>query len=171
MPKKNSATSGLFCGLAFILCIAASPIFASPQAWALRFDGIGPVRVGMNMAQLNAALKEHFAQDKEEPCFYVDSKRHPGIGFMIQHGRVTRVDVTNRSISTTEGIRIGVMEARVTKAYGNKLQIEPHHYVDDGHYLTIYNNRYGIRFETENGKVTGFYAGDKTAIQYIEGCL
>src|ERR1051325_6669167 len=170
MPEKNSAMSESFCGLVFILCIAASPISAGSQEWALRFDGIGPVRVGMDLPQLNAALKEHFAQ-VNEPCFYVDSKRHPGIGFMIQHGRVTRVDVNNRSISTTEGIRIGDMEARVTKAYGNKLQIEPHHYVDDGHYLTIYNNRYGIRFETENGKVTGFYAGDKTAIQYIEGCL
>jgi hypothetical protein len=170
MSRKNSAMSQHICGLAFILCIAASPISAGPQEWALRFDGIGPVRVGMNLSQLNAALKEHFVQDKE-PCFYVDTKRHPGIGFMIQHGRVTRVDVINRSISTIEGIRIGDMEARVTKAYGNKLQIEPHHYVDDGHYLTMYKSRYGIRFETEKGKVTGFYAGDKTAIQYTEGCL
>jgi hypothetical protein len=170
MPRKKNTMSWHFCGLGFILCIAASSICAGPQEWALRFDGIGPVRVGMNLSQLNAALKEHFAQDNE-PCFYVDTKRHPGIGFMIQHGRVTRVDVTNRSISTTEGIRIGDTEARVTKVYGNKLQIEPHHYVNDGHYLTMYNSRYGIRFETEKGKVTGFYAGDKNAIQYIEGCL
>ena len=85
MPKKNSAMNWHFCALGVILCIAASPISAGPREWALRFDGIGPVRVGMNLSQMNAALKEHFAQDNE-PCFYVDTKRHPGIGFMIQHG-------------------------------------------------------------------------------------
>jgi hypothetical protein len=31
-------------------------------------------------------------------------------------------------------------------------------------------NATGIRFETEKGKITLFYAGTKTAIQYVEGC-
>jgi len=50
--------------------------------------------------------------------------------------------------------------------------VEPHKYIDDGHYLTIRSadRKYGIRFETEKGKITGFYAGLYSAIQYVEGC-
>jgi hypothetical protein len=33
------------------------------------------------------------------------------------------------------------------------------------------DRRSGIRFATDHGKVTNFYAGTAQAIQYIEGCL
>jgi len=29
---------------------------------------------------------------------------------------------------------------------------------------------YGIRFETDAGKITTFYAGSYEAIRYVEGC-
>jgi hypothetical protein len=52
------------------------------------------------------------------------------------------------------------------------LQVEPHKYVDNGRYLTAKSadGHYGIRFETENGKVTSYYAGRYSSIQYVEGC-
>jgi len=33
------------------------------------------------------------------------------------------------------------------------------------------DQRYGMRFETEAGKVTTFYAGKYEAEQYVEGCV
>jgi len=142
----------------------------------MRFDGTGPVKFGMSLSELNAALHERFSmpQGKEEQgCFYVSPARHPGISFMIEDGHVTRVDVQRRGISTAEGVRIGDSEARAAQVYGNKLKVEPHHYTSpEGHYLTVLSNdkRYGIRFETDEGKVVRFYAGQRHAIAYVEGC-
>ena len=92
---------------------------------------------------------------------------------MVQSGRVTRADVTKRNIATASGIRVGDSEALVMKVYGRKLKVEPHAYTGpEGHYLTVYSpeGRYGLRFETDGRKVTGFYAGERDAVGYIEGC-
>ncbi len=41
-----------------------------------------------------------------------------------------------------------------------------------GRYLTLMSSdrKYGIRFETEDGTVTRYYAGTAEAISFIEGC-
>jgi len=54
------------------------------------------------------------------------------------------------------------------------MKVSRHAYTGEegGHYLTFRSSdgRYGIRFETDQGKITTFYAGSYAAIQYIEGC-
>ena len=53
------------------------------------------------------------------------------------------------------------------------LKVEPHNYTaPEGHYLTVLasNGRYGIRFETDEGKIVKFYAGQLQAIALVEGC-
>ncbi len=93
---------------------------------------------------------------------------------MIEEGHLVRVDVNEAGIATERGIGVGDTEDQVKKAYG-ALRIEPSKYTGDegGRYLTIRDRdqRYGIRFETEKGKVTTFYAGKYEAVQYVEGCL
>jgi hypothetical protein len=148
---------------------------AVTDAWNVRSNGIGPLRVGMTVGQLNATLHESFAipDDKEErQCYYVSTGRRPGISFMIQGQRFVRVDVDDRNTATAEGIRIGDSEARVKQVYGPKLEVEPNHYDPQDDNLTIHSadHRYGIRFETDNGKITSFYAGSSSAIELIEGC-
>src|ERR1051326_1143601 len=149
---------------------------AGGRPWIVHLDRVGPVRIGMGLAQLNEALKEEFSMPEDEDgqaCFYAETARHPGIGFMVEHGRVTRVDVWERGLATAAGIRVGDPESAVMKAYGQRLKVEQHAYLGpDGHYLTLYsaNGRYGLRFETGDGKVTSFYAGERSAIALIEGC-
>jgi hypothetical protein len=144
--------------------------------WALRFDGIGPVHIGMSIAQLNAVLGEKFSMPKdkdEHECFYDASERHPNVAFMIIRGRVARIDVHGKGVRTSAGIQVGDSEAGALKAYGRAMKVEPHAYIpDEGHYLTVRSKdgRYGIRFETDKGKINMFYAGRADAIQYIEGC-
>ena len=88
-------------------------------------------------------------------------------------GRVARVDVDNAVTSTTKGIHNGDSETRALQAYGKRLNIEPHAYLPkSGHYLTLFSpdRKFGIRFETEDGKITRYYAGTIQAISFIEGC-
>jgi hypothetical protein len=91
---------------------------------------------------------------------------------MILDGRVARVDVTALGVRTTAGIQVGDSEARARRTYGARMTVTPHAYDDNGHYLTVRSpdGEYGIRFETDGRKITGFYAGTYDAIQYIEGC-
>ena len=156
-------------------------ITAEPQdsaAWVLRFDGIGPVRVGMTLPQLDAAMGETFSlpQDRQEqPCFFVEAKQHPDTAIMILQGKVARIDITapdgaRSSTGTAQGIHIGDSEARVQEAYGSKVVVSPHAYNPGAHYLTIRSGGDGLRFETDKGKVTSFYAGSLAAISFIEGC-
>ena len=162
----------LFASILFATVVVST----AAQVWVVGFDSTGPVKIGMSLAELNAALHEKFVmpQDKEEQeCFYVEQPKHPGVAFMIEEGHVTRVDVNRPGISTAEGIKVGDSEARAMRVYGNKLKIEPHYYTaPEGHYLTVLsdNQRYGIRFETDEGKIVSFYAGQKQTIAYVEGC-
>lgn len=92
---------------------------------------------------------------------------------MIEDNRVVRIDVSDASVSTGEGIKVGDSEAHALQVYGPRLKITPHAYnALEGHYLTMRSKdrAYGIRFETEDGKISTYYAGSYEAIQYIEGC-
>jgi hypothetical protein len=151
---------------------SGSPV---PTAWVLRADGIGPVNVGMTLAQLNAALNEKFArpQEKEEQtCFYVSPARHPGVAIMIENGRASRIDVGVRGIPTERGAQVGDSEKQVKSLYGAAVKVEPHAYTGEegGHYLTVRSGRYAIRFNTRDSQVKSVYSGLFSAVQYIEGC-
>ena len=158
----------------FFGMLAASFGFGQ-SSWTLRLDGIGPAKIGMTLAQLNTALHERFAmpQDKDDQgCFYVNPKSHPEVAFMIEDRRLVRVDIDKSGISTEKGLSVGNSETRARQVYGEELKVEPSKYSGDegGHYLTFISGKYGLRFETENGKITEFYAGTTTAIKYVEGC-
>ncbi len=130
----------------------------------------------MSLGELNAALQEKFSLpvNGDQSCFYVSPKNYPQIAFMIADGKMVRVDVSKRGLPTAEGVQVGDTQARAQQVYGAKLKVEPSRYTGNkgGRYLTLRspNGGYGIRFETEKGKITTFYAGTYAAIQYVEGC-
>jgi len=157
----------------FVLITASQAL----DPWVVRPDGVGPAKVGMSLTELNAALHERFSmpENKEDRgCFYVKSKNPPQIAFMIEDGNLVRVDVNKRGIPTAEGIQVGDTQVRAQEVYGARTKVEPSKYTGDkgGRYLTVRSadGRYGVRFETEEGKSTTFYAGTYAAIQYVEGC-
>jgi hypothetical protein len=164
--------SFLFFACTFVAAESAARVDFS----IVRFDGIGPVRVGMNLLELNKALHTSYAKPTdpdEQACTYVEVPHQPGIGLMILDGFVARVDVDNRSTHTSEGVHNGDSEAHALQVYGKKLEAEPNYYEpENGHYLTLLSNdrKLGIRFETEDGKITRYYAGTTSAIALVEGC-
>ena len=162
--------------LMMALPLGCSNISHAAEDWIVREDGVGPVTIGMTLSQVNKILHENLTMPKDtadEGCFYVKTTKHPHIAFMIEDGRLTRVDVDARGIFTARHIQVGDSEARAIRVYGQKLEVGPHHYIDEGHYLTIRssNGRYGIRFETDKGKILTYYAGEFNSVQYVEGCL
>jgi hypothetical protein len=149
----------------------------SAAAWRLSETGIGPVRVGMTVAEAAAALPDAGAAHPaaSEECAYVGLSGLPeGVSLMTEGGRVVRVDVDDSSaVATTRGARVGWTEARVLALYPGA-RVEPHKY-EDGHYLVAIPGAPGdtlhrIVFETARGVVTRFRGGVVPAVEYVEGC-
>lgn len=160
-----------------VLAVVSIGTSLASDVWVLHEDGIGPVKVGMSLSQLNTVLHEKFSMPgskDDQGCFYVNPTKNPHVAFMIEDGRLARIDVDGPGVATAEGIQVGDSEARALQVYGSRLKVEPHAYTGpEGHYLTVRSKsgRYGIRFETDKGKIETFYAGRFEAVQYIEGCL
>ncbi len=94
-----------------------------------------------------------------------------------RQGTVVRVEVSRPPYRTRSGIRVGSTQQEVMATYPGQLKSEPHAYAPRGRgeYLTLQptdpaDRRYGVRFVITNGRVEQILAGDKDAIQLVEGC-
>jgi hypothetical protein len=167
----------LIVAAAAILLAAAPP--APTYDWKLTPTGWGPVRIGMNRDQVQKALNDRLegdAFDNEGSCIelFPQSEELKGSYFMFLDGKLSRISVSAPShIVTPRGIGVGANADDVRKAYGEKLQAEPNHYLDlPAEYLTFWlkPDKSGVRFETDaQRKVETIHAGN-SSIQYIEGC-
>lgn len=166
----------IIAGVALLL-VAAAP--APTYDWKLTPTGWGPVRIGMSQAQTEKALKielEGEAFDNEGSCIelYSSDPDLAGLYFMFLDGRLSRVSAGENSvIKTPRGTGVGATADEVRAAYGEKLQAEPHEYLDlPAEYLTYWvkPSKSGVRFETDaQRKVETIHAGNES-IQLIEGC-
>ena len=115
------------------------------------------------------------ADDDPAGCRYMGSATGtPGVQFMMIGGKLARMDVRSPRVKTVSGAHIGMSQSEIIQLYGRRAAVSPHAYTSPyGHYITIHSEdgASGIRFETDKGKVTTFYAGTAEAIQFIEGCL
>ncbi len=151
---------------------------SSPKDWTLSFQGFGPVRVGMTVPEAEKALKMKLHEDetdKSEPegCHYASNEDVlPGVGFMVEGGKVVRIDISSGVYRTVGGVQIGMTEQDVKKRHPN-IKTEEHHYDPTGHYLSLASKdlRYGIVFETDGKVVTNYRSGKRGPVAYVEGCL
>ena len=77
--------------------------------------GVGPVKIGMTVAQAEEALGVPLA--KEGVKLMVRLRRTQkwagGIGFMVTNGQISRVDIMSCQFKTPEGAHIGSSEAEI----------------------------------------------------------
>jgi hypothetical protein len=123
---------------------------------------------------LGTKLKSEDLDADSEGCEYVTPTHgYDGVGFMLVDQHLARIDVSDQKIATLSGAHVGSTQASILALYPGRVEVTPHAYTaPQGSYLTMLSpdRKHGIRFETDNGKVTLYYAGTVEAIQYIEGC-
>jgi hypothetical protein len=152
---------------------------AAPSAWTLSFDGYGPMHIGMTVRDAEKALHFKLTAEPLQPgatpddrCEYFENEQKlPGLSFMTGKGRILRIDVGDRRYRTERGARVGMTEAQIKKLYP-AIRTEPHHYVDEGHYLVLDgpDHLHSLLFETDGKIVIGFRAGEREPVSWIEGC-
>lgn len=158
----------------------------------LSAEGWGPLRIGMTLDQVSEAVgpdanPEAIGGPEPEFCDQFRPERAPeGMLVMIEEGVLTRITVTeNGAIETDAGLSVGDSAEAVRAAYGERLQAEPHKYLErPAEYLTMWtvggagDEPYiedpaarGIRYETDlEQRVERIHVGGPS-IQYVEGCL
>jgi hypothetical protein len=165
---------------------APATTVATPEILSERspvtINGIGPVRVGMTVAEASRAASVPIVSAGDNggnpECTYFRPQTIPsGMGFMVTEGHISRVDIwRNSPVTTLSGARIGSTEAEIKALFPGQIEVTPHEYVPGGHYLTFVprdagDRNYRMIFETvPNGRVTQFRAGKLPEVTWVEGC-
>jgi hypothetical protein len=161
--------------LALILTLAGQ---TPTDRRVITFYGVGLVKIGVTVAAASEAAGEPFKPSPETPpgteeCGHVELSSDPHVWFMVEHGRITRLETASRLFRTASGVRVGDSEARVHSIYGPRLEVQPHKYVDDGHYLIVRSadRKFALVMETDGKEVFNLLAGLVPSVEYVEGCL
>ncbi|MBC7768626.1 MAG: hypothetical protein H7124_07545 [Phycisphaerales bacterium] len=192
-----------FAAIALAACLAACtaeqapapPAPAAPEqapnANALTAQGWGPLRIGMTVAEITAALGPDADPDSvggADPaqCDQYRPERAPeGMLLMVEQGLLTRISLINESpLKTDRGFGLGDSAAAIKAAHGASATSTPHRYAEaPAEYIAVWTNAQpgpggyvqdpnarGIVYETgANGIVQTIHAGGPS-IQYVEGC-
>lgn len=150
-----------------------------PASWTaatLADSGFGAILVGMTPAAANAAVGDSLVLPPAGPegCQYGSAPAVAGLAFMIENGRVVRIEVRSQGVRTDAGAAVGDSETRIQQLYHGRIALTPHKYTD-GHYLTVAPRmaaagQVQLVFETEHGVVTRFRGGLLPQVAYVEGC-
>lgn len=173
----------VFLGLVALACNETAAGDEIRQRHRLHLKGWGPVLLGMTADEVSAAAGLRLVLPEPEEgsdCSmgrFEEKEPKLALLFLRENGetRLERIYVDDPNITTKSGIRIGSTEAETKQAYGAKLEIEPHKYDLNGHYLTFVpqdaaDAEYRVVFETDGEKVILMSAGRIPAVFWVEGC-
>jgi hypothetical protein len=153
-------------------------------------NGIGTVKAGMSLPEAAAAANArlYISASGNDGCYYLQGEGDlKDISFMVTKDDVksrlkyvtsdviARVDIDDPKVTTISGAKIGDTEARIKSLYPGQIEVTPHNYVQNGHYLTLKpkdkaDQNYRVIFETDGQRVTRYRAGKLPEVQFVEGC-
>ena len=168
---------------------SASPVAPAADPNILSAEGLGPVRIGMSLADLTAAWgadSNPAAVGGAEPetCDQFHPAGAPeGVIVMLQDGKLSRISlIRDAKVKTDRGFGLGDTALAIKQAYGGAIVAQPAKYeaapAEDliswsrggsTSYVQDPTAR-GVRYEVDQtGKVSAVHAGDPS-IQLVEGC-
>ena len=181
VPTVSCWISHLAVLMAMLMLISPA---AAQQQRVLESGGIGKVRVGMDVGEVErtiGARLRSLVPGYGQHCWLAvrTDGLDPGLVYMVENGRITRIDVvvprdgTAPTISTAKGIRIGSPQADVELTYGSNAisALAPYGQGNDDRWITVEATpELGIVISISGGKVVGFWAGRRPSIAYTEAC-
>lgn len=161
---------------------------SAPAQAVLTPEGFGPLRIGMTLAEVTAALGSDGEPGRAggldpQSCDQFRPARAPrGVLVMIEEGVLSRISLIDPSaVKTERGVGVGSTADAVKTAYKNAVAT-PHKYRDaPSQYLTDWTRKAvrgdqtsptdrGIVFEINEKRVVEAVHAGGPSIQYVEGC-
>jgi hypothetical protein len=145
---------------------------------ALSEEGLGQIQIGMNLTDaVNMGLLNENPTMNTQCDFVfpaVGAGIPDGVSVMVVKGKIARIDVDTGSVTTEDGAKIGDTEDHIKSIYGDEVKIEPHKYIEGGHYMTVAGDSASagkaLVFETDGKRVTMFRGGRVPEVKWVEGC-
>lgn len=148
------------------------------------FAGIGPLRFGMDPAQMRRAwglpLYGHAPAHDPQACWYLlPRKDDHGLMFMVEAGRFVRIDVATTDKTAPGGGRVGMTTAQIERLYAGRVTATPGKYDSDARVLSItpshrrppHGGRAKLVFDVDAaGRVDGWRIGMPPQVDFVEGC-
>lgn len=162
-----------------------------PATLTLIPEGYGPLRIGMTLAEVTAAMGPDAdpaavgGADPEQCDQFRPARAPEGLLVMVEDGRLTRISLINDAkVETERGLVVGSAAEAVEAVYKTAAKSSPHKYVEaPARYITVWKKAApavengpvspearGIVYEVgKDGRVEAIHAGGPS-IQYVEGC-
>lgn len=158
-----------------LACAALAGITATavalPSGARLTTAGLGPVKIGMTIAQAERAGKRDITfEGGDANALCATASLGSNLFGLFSKGRLARIYVRSRNYATLKAIYVGDRQAKVLSRYGPSLKRSPHKYVPGGLYLKLTVGNRRLVFETDGRRVTQMSSGRKPEIDYVEGC-
>lgn len=183
MKFRHARTLTLAGGLlAASLGLALPPVAlaAGPTALAsnqFTVDGTPNIRIGMRRAQVAAHIRpvgnmrsQGFTAAESYACDTYNS-RDGRVSVMIENGVVTSMVTSDSAFRTPSGVGVGTSLQALRAAYGRQLTRKPNPYNEDFDYFVRSPSGNSLKFGMERGRVSVMTAGNRQAVEYVEGCL
>ena len=136
--------------------------------------GIGPLGVGMTVAQARGVLPG-FSVPTDKGCEYARGAGLPaGVGVMVEDGIVVRFDVDSGTVPTAAGVRVGDPALRIRFVYGARVTSAPNKYTSEQDFTVrssdARDTTHELIFETLKDTIVRYRAGKRPQVRYVERC-
>jgi hypothetical protein len=153
-----------------LLVAVPGPAQGLPRTARITTEGLGKVRIGMSLRQVEQAAKKDIVLrgGASEGCTSGRIAKH--VFGLFTDRRLAVIHIRTARYRTRSGIRRGDTEQQVLDAYPGEIRTTRHQYVPRGHYMTLDDGPRRVVFETDGEKVDSIRTGRKPEIRYVEGC-
>lgn len=143
------------------------------------FNGLGPLRFGMDAQQMRKAWTQPLygaapANDPNARYYLRPRKDDYNVLLMMDGGKFVRVDVRKDSVTAPGGGRVGIAVDALRKLYVDGISASPNKYDPMVQTLRVVPPHGGsarLVFKTNApGKVTSWRIGLPLQVDYVEGC-
>lgn len=142
------------------------------------YTGYGAAQFGMDEDAFHAAWRADLkgAVDPAGSCSLLQRPWDNALGdfdFMFEHGHFVRYDVGTPKDVAPGGGKVGMSTAQIRALYGPGMQVLPHKYMQNEHYLRIEDGKgHVLIFETDaKGIASRWRVGIPPQIDNEDGCL
>jgi len=99
----------------------------APPVWQVDFRSVGPVRIGMSVAEASVALGEalEVPPPDESFCQWSDvrpSKSPPGVWLTVSQDTIVRIDVDSAGLPTVDGLQVGSTIEDILQKYDTLIE-------------------------------------------------